>query len=452
MEIPLNDVRVTWMGHGRLQSIRIMKRALAGTGAIAAATGTAIYLLPSIAGTTNAVDFLPWVLGISFAALGALTALLMRTFMSPLRDVTEAVRLLAKGNFRDKVYHGKITRSTVRNANELDRAILMLELLRRKVIEGKKNLSDSMKQKAVDMQRINDELADSEQILKKANSQLEAQAEEFKKLNEELSQKNEELSHTNARLTDLDRMKEDFISVAAQELCIPLEPILDAVEQVERGTMDDQNAWKSITSGSRRLVGVANNILDVGKIEGGTFEYKLGSVSIKKLLDEVAASFSLQKGKSDNAKLIIDMDPAGDITIKGDRNRLIQALSALVGNSVAFAKQSSVKIQARANHKDGLVDIRVTDEGLAFPADVIPVLFDKYAARMRENERGTGLGLFISKTIIEAHGGSILVENNASDKGVTFAVSIPTKIKKRVQQVTTPSQAGYAAFAKSQAE
>jgi signal transduction histidine kinase len=196
----------------------------------------------------------------------------------------------------------------------------------------------------------------------------------------------------------------------------------------------DEDAWKSIIAGSRQLVGVANNILDVGRIESGSFEYKLAPVSTRKLVDEVTTLLSAQKRKS-SAKITIDMDPDGDIMMTGDRKRLVQALSAILSNSIAFTTQGTIKIQARANHDDGSVDIRVIDDGLAFPADIIPVLFDKYAARMRENERGTGLGLFICKTIIEAHGGSISVENNKADKGVTFAVSLPTNVKKEVSQI-----------------
>ena len=79
-------------------------------------------------------------------------------------------------------------------------------------------------------------------------------------------------------------------------------------------------------------------------------------------------------------------------------------------------------------------DAVTRDDGLAFPADAISVLFDKYAARMRENERGTGLSLFICRTIIEAHGGKVSVENNSSDKGVTFTVLLPSRIKKEVSQ------------------
>jgi K+-sensing histidine kinase KdpD len=129
------------------------------------------------------------------------------------------------------------------------------------------------------------------------------------------------------------------------------------------------------------------------------------------------------------------MDPDGDIMITGDKKRLVQAVSAILANSIAYIDQGTIKLQVRANHDDGTVDIRVIDDGLAFPVDVIPVLFDKYAARMRENERGTGLGLFICRTIIEAHGGNISVENNKSDKGVTFAVSLPTNVKKEVSQI-----------------
>jgi signal transduction histidine kinase len=415
-----------------------MKKVLLGTVGTAIATAAAIYMLPTVLGSSIATDYLPWTLGISLGALATLALLLLRTLMAPLKDVTEAVRLLAKGNFRDKVYQGKITRSTVRNASELDRAILMLELLRRKIIEGKKNLNDSMKQKAVELQRINDELSESEQILKKANLQLEAQAEEFKRMNEELSSKNEELTAANTRLKDLDKMKDDFVSVAAQELCIPLEPILDSVDQLERGTIGDEDAWKSIIAGSRQLVGVANNILDVGRIEGGSFEYKLGPVSIRKLVDEVTTLASGQKRKS-RAKITVDMDPDGDIMMTGDRKRLVQALSAIIANSITYTEQGTIKIQARARHDDGSVDIRVIDDGLAFPADILPVLFDKYAARMRENERGTGLGLFICRTIVEAHGGSISVENNKSDKGVTFAVALPTNVKK--EEVSQIAQA-----------
>jgi signal transduction histidine kinase len=411
-----------------------MKKILLGAGAIGTASAGAMYILPTFTGGTSAGDTLPWILTIALGSFAALVALLLKTVMIPLQDVTEAVRLLAKGNFKEKVYFGKITRSTVRNANELDRAILMLELLRRKVLEVKKNLNDSMRQKALDLQRINDELSENEQTLRKANSQLEAQAEEFMRVNEELSRKNDELLQANTRLKELDEMKDDFITVAAQELCIPLEPILESVDQLEQGTIGDQDAWKAIISGSRQLVGVANNILDVGKIEGGSFEYKIGPVSIKKLLDEVSASFVAQKGKT-GAKIDIDMDPDGDIMMTGDKKRLVQALTAVVVNSASFAAKGTIKIRARANHKDGSIKIQVIDDGPAFPADIIPVIFDKYAARMRENERGTGLGLFICKTIIQAHGGEIAVENNPSDKGVTFTISLPTNVKKEVSQL-----------------
>lgn len=415
-----------------------MLKVIGWAGAVAGAASLGICALPSATGAQSAAELVPWTLAVAVGSVGAIVTVLIKIFTKPVRQVTDAVRILAKGNFKDKVYPGKITRSAVRNASELDRAVLMLELLRRKVIEGKKNLSDSMKQKALDLQRINDELAEQEDVLRKANSQLEAQAEEFRRMNEELSSKNHELSVANARLKDLDRLKDDFISVAAQELCVPLEPILESVDQIELGTGSDEEAWESIISGSRRLVSVANNILDLGRIESGNFEYRMAPMSVRKLLEELAGSIMPPKGN--RAELKFEMDPAGDIMVTGDKKRLIQALSSIINNSIAFAANGKVTVTATADHGRHAVIFGVQDDGPAFPADALPALFDKYAVRPGENERGVGLGLFVSRTIIEAHAGAVKAENSSSGRGVLFTVTIPTSIKKE-KQVSQVAQA-----------
>ncbi|MGH9993382.1 MAG: hypothetical protein ACREAZ_12230, partial [Nitrososphaera sp.] len=227
--------------------------------AIATALATALYFLPTVLEPGVAVsDLTLTTVIITSGAMAALFLLIMRTVMAPVSQITEAIRTLATGNFLRKIYRGRLSKSAVRNANELNRALMMLEIMRRKVLEVKKNLSDSMKSKALDLQRINDELVENEEILKKANAQLAAQAEEFKRMNEELSSKNEELSETNAKLQKLDEMKDDFISIAAQELCGPIEPILESAERAEKGRISDVDALKAIVSHSKRLASVAN--------------------------------------------------------------------------------------------------------------------------------------------------------------------------------------------------
>ncbi|MGI0024654.1 MAG: ATP-binding protein, partial [Nitrososphaera sp.] len=369
---------------------------------------------------------------ITSGAMAALFLLIMRTVMAPVSQITEAIRTLATGNFLRKIYRGRLSKSAVRNANELNRALMMLEIMRRKVLEVKKNLSDSMKSKALDLQRINDELVENEEILKKANAQLAAQAEEFKRMNEELSSKNEELSETNAKLQKLDEMKDDFISIAAQELCGPIEPILESAERAEKGRISDVDALKAIVSHSKRLADVANSILDVGKIESGTFTYDMKPLGIKKLMDEITLDSTGLSGEERVANVNVDMDPGGDIMIIGDRERLKHAFSGLVNNAGRFAKHGMTTVQIRANHEKGLVGVRITDSGPRMPADIMPLLFDKYVARTRESERGGDLGLFITKTIIEAHGGTITAENNVGtiNKGITFMVSLPMQVQR----------------------
>jgi signal transduction histidine kinase len=314
----------------------------------------------------------------------------------------------------------------------------MLELMRRKVLEVKKSLADSMAQKARDMQRINAELVGNEEVLKKAYAQLEAQAEEFKRMNEQLATANQELADAYSKLQQVDKMKEDFITIAAQELVSPLEPILESVDRAERGIVADKEAWSSIISGTRRLVGVANSILDVEKIESGNFAYDMKPVSMKRLLDDVLKASGIVNEDSD-IKVNVDMDPGGDIMITGDRRRLLQALGGIVNNSIRFTKRGTITIQVRAEHETGSIAITISDNGQSFPEDVLSVLFEKYATITRENERGTGLGLYITKKVIEAHGGTISANNAGDNKGVIFTISMPMQAQ-RVQPQLTEAQ------------
>ena len=394
-------------------------------------------MLPSFAESSTA-DLIPVIILLTLVAMAGLLLSLIKTIMAPLKQVTDAIKLLAKTNFRQKLYNGRITKSTVMNANELSRSLLMLELMRRKVLEVKKSLADSMAQKARDMQRINAELVGNEEVLKKAYAQLEVQAEEFKKMNEQLALANQELSDAYGKLQQVDRMKEDFITIAAQELVSPLEPILESVDRAERGILADKDAWSSIISGTRRLVGVANSILDVEKIESGNFAYDMKPVSVKRLIDEVLGASGIVNKESD-IKVNVDMDPGGDIMITGDKKRLLQALAGIINNSLRFTKRGTITIQVRAEHETGRIAINITDNGQSFPDDVLSVLFEKYATITRENERGTGLGLYITKTVIEAHGGTISANNAGADKGVIFNISMPMHAQ-RVQSALTEAQ------------
>ncbi len=416
--------------------MKIIRQITIGFAAISATLALALYALLSFTGDRAFVDAIPAIIVIAVGALTGFFLLLLSSVMLPLSEVTYAVRSLAKGKFRKRIYHGKISKSAVRNADELSRTLMMLEVMRRKLLEVKKDFGDSMERKAIELQRINDELMEKEDVLKKANAQLRGQAEEFKRMNQEFSSKNDELSDVNEQLQLLDRMKDDFITVAAEELCTPIVPILDTVERSERGAMDEQEAWNTIMSEAKRLGRVANSILDVGKIESGNFTYDMKPLGVKRLIEEVRPLPGLGEG----IKVNLDLDPGGDVMIIGDLKRLRQALENIV-DTVRHVKDAIVTIRTRANHETGLLEIRITDNGPGIPPDVLPVLFDKYVTGTRDKERRRGLGLYITKTIIEAHGGTISAENyvGTNSRGVTFTLSLPMQVQ-RVRSELAPME------------
>jgi signal transduction histidine kinase len=351
------------------------------------------------------------------AALGLLLAIII---LRPIKKLGKAAGQVAKGNFDCKVYSGKINKDKVKKADELSQMVLGFEALRRKVLELDSRLGESIKTKAIDLGRASDELVEKEKILQRANAKLVGQREDLQRINEELSSKNKELSEANEKLQKLDKMKSDFILIAAHELRTPIQPIIGSVQLAEKGLMKSEQAWKIISSEAKRLSTVATYILDVSKIESGFLTYNMKPISVAQLIGDVTSS---SKFASPDGIISIKMDLDKDVKILGDKERLVQAFSNIINNAARFAKNGTIVIQTR-NSSEGMVEIRVVDDGPGIPTEILPILFSKFVTKTRENDRGTGLGLFITKKIIESHSGSIKAENN-SDKGATFMVSFP---------------------------
>jgi signal transduction histidine kinase len=240
-------------------------------------------------------------------------------------------------------------------------------------------------------------------------------------VNEELSSKNEELSETNAKLEKLDKTKTDFILIAAHELRTPIQPIMGSVKLAEKGLISNEQAWKTIVTEAKRLSTVATYILDVGKIESGNISYDMKPLSVAQLVERISSSST--KFATQDGVISIKMELDEDVRIMGDNERLVQAFANIIDNAAKFAKNGTITIKTVNNYDKGLAEVKIMDDGPGIPEEILPVLFNKFVTKTRENERGTGLGLFITKAIIEAHSGKISAENNAGGKGATFTVS-----------------------------
>jgi signal transduction histidine kinase len=271
-------------------------------------------------------------------------------------------------------------------------------------------------------------------VLQRANAQLSSQSEDLQRVNEELAAKNAELSDANEKLQRLDKMKTDFILIAAHELRTPIQPIMGSVKLAEKGLITNEQAWKTIVTEAKRLSTVATYILDVGKIESGNISYDKKPLGVSQLIEKISSSST--KFASQDGVISIKMDLDEDVDIVGDKDRLVQAFANIIDNAAKFAKNGTITIQTENDYDKGAVEIRIIDDGPGIPQEILPVLFNKFVTKTKENERGTGLGLFITKSIIEAHGGTIKAENN-KDRGATFAVSLPMHKKEAPSMTLT---------------
>jgi PAS domain S-box-containing protein len=233
-------------------------------------------------------------------------------------------------------------------------------------------------------------------------------------------------------------MRQDFVRIAAHELRTPIQPILMCAEAAKRGLVDQEEAWNIIIADAKRLKKLADDILDVSRIESGKLPYDFQKVSINEMIKEVvtsAQSFEWHQSQLMGSKgVAIEASLGEDLQTLLDKTRMIQALSNIVNNSLKFTKEGQIKIETRILSHKKLFEIKISDTGSGISQEILPRLFEKFVTEASvdtSNKHGTGLGLFITKSIIQAHGGDIFAYNNNEDgngmRGATFVMRLPIR-------------------------
>src|SRR5688500_2525533 len=254
-------------------------------------------------------------------------------------------------------------------------------------------------------------------------------------LKKDIEKANEELKYR-------DKLKDEFINVAAHELRNPIQPILGLSELLRDRATDivkDEEILDIIIRNSKRLLKLTEDVLDVAKIESGNLTLKKENFNLKEMALEILSDFNQKiiESKKDIQLIYEPDDETNDIIINADRNRLGQVLSNLLNNALNFTNKGSITIivkrkrGTRNGNDNDEVLIRIKDTGTGIDSEILPKLFTKFATKST-TEGGTGLGLFISKSIVEMHGGKIWATNNNVDneiesKGSTFAFTLPIK-------------------------
>ena len=228
-------------------------------------------------------------------------------------------------------------------------------------------------------------------------------------------------------LKDRERLKDEFINIAAHELRSPLQPILSYNELALKGLIDKDEALKVIDGEVERLMTLANDILDVSRIEGSALTYHMENVKLGKIIDDVATAVKDSGRLSGSVSLQVVIDEKNrDLEIYADKGRLHQVFVNIIGNAAKFTKDGFIRVEAQVYPEENKVEVKISDTGAGIPSEIFPNLFGKFVTKSvgGGTEHGTGLGLFISKAIITAHIGHIHAENNMQG-GATFTITLP---------------------------
>jgi signal transduction histidine kinase len=235
-----------------------------------------------------------------------------------------------------------------------------------------------------------------------------------------------------------DKMQRDFVNIAAHELRTPVQAIINYAELARSYEDNREEYYDKLLKSVLRLHKLTEDILDAARIESKTLRL---NKEIFMLNEVLRGSVDEQRRAAAKKDLKLRFEQPAPVFVFGDKTRIGQVLANLLINAVKFTDKGSIGVTAKFDKRSGKVVVRVSDTGMGIDKSLQPLLFARFMAK---SESGTGLGLFISKSIIEAHGGRIWVEKSEPGKGSTFTFELPvsTTIPASTRATVTPRPSG----------
>jgi two-component system sensor histidine kinase VicK len=223
-----------------------------------------------------------------------------------------------------------------------------------------------------------------------------------------------------------EKMQKEFINIAAHELRTPTQAILGYAElsQMQSSNIKKDEALSKIVKNAERLQRLTEDILDVTRIESQSLKLDKRKFDLRDMTVSILDDYRNRIQNTKNVELVL-LNIDKPIFVVADKGRISQVLSNLVINALKFTKSGTISVSIEeVNNADNKKEfiVAVKDTGTGIDSDMMPRLFTKFASK---SQTGTGLGLFISKSIVEAHSGRIWAENNLDGKGATFRFSLP---------------------------
>jgi len=261
---------------------------------------------------------------------------------------------------------------------------------------------------------------------KKLNEGLEIRVRErtaeLANVNGQLELRNKEVEHAN-------RMKSEFLARMSHELRTPLNSIVgfsDILAEESKGPLNDKQKRfvNHVSAGAHHLLQLINDILDVSKIEAGKIEFNPVDFIVFDAIHEVLSVIYPLAGSK---KIGIDNIVGKELEIRGDRVRIKQIFYNLLTNAVKFTPEGG-RVRIEASHEKDFVLFSVSDTGIGIPPEEQSLIFEEFhqgGGTTKNPNQGTGLGLTITKRLVELHGGRIRVESNPG-QGSIFSFTLPT--------------------------
>lgn len=352
---------------------------------------------------------------VTIALLGVAVYFLLRNLLRPIQDLSRVCRAIGQGDLS--------ARAAEDSPGEMG-------LLCRQFNGMANALGESREQEELRRQE-----------LAALNQNLEREVESR---TQDLSRKAVELEEANQRLRDLDRMKSNFLSSVSHELRTPLTSIMGFAKLISKdftrlflplAENDEKLAQRAervnhnldvIVREGERLTRLINDVLDLAKIEAGRVEWRDATVAVQELVEHSVQAVSGQFSIRPELDLRVAVEP-GLPPITVDRDRLTQVLINLLNNAAKFTASGTVEVRAGLD-SGGAVRISVRDSGIGIPAEFIDKIFDKFQQvtgdTLSDKPQGTGLGLPISRQIVQHYGGRIWAES-VPGQGSTFIFTVP---------------------------
>jgi two-component system sensor histidine kinase VicK len=241
-------------------------------------------------------------------------------------------------------------------------------------------------------------------------------------LHESLREANKNLLYSYQKLEEHDAMEKEFINIAAHELRTPSQSIIGYSELLKNLPERNKQYEEAILRNAERLFSLVTNMLNIARIESQTMKLNKTVFDLNVKIQNVINDISQQTGLNNDDKVKIEFVPIEKVDIIADKEKIFEVFANLVNNAIKFTKQGTITIILKREYKTNQATVTIKDSGPGIDPEIIPHLFSKFKTK---SEKGLGLGLYISKNIVEAHGGKIEAYNNPNSKGATFIVTLP---------------------------